>query len=356
MLDFNEPFNCELLDQIVNAFYQPNGNQRLRQEAEQIMKQMQENEHMWTRVDGILEHSKSTNTKFFALQILDGVIKFKWGSLPLEQREGIKNFISNLVISLSGDEQMFRRERAYVTKINNVLVQIVKHDWPHRWPSFIPDLVGAAKMSESLCENCLSILKLLSEEVFDFSRGEMTQDKIKSLKTSLNSEFAMIHELCEFVLTNSQKPDLIKQTLVTLHAFLTWIPLGYIFESPLLETLLNLFPNPQYRNVVLQCLAEIGSLHVDPQYNPKFVAMYTELMTHLARALPENTNIPEAYANGSDEEQAFVQNLAIFFTQFFKAHVKLLETTPDLQANLENGLEYLLNISYVDEPDRKSVV
>jgi exportin-1 len=81
----------------------------------------------------------------FALQILDSVIKFRWGSLPLEQREGIKNFISNLVISLSGDEQLFRKERAYVTKINNVLVQIVKHDWPHRWPSFIPDLVGAAR-------------------------------------------------------------------------------------------------------------------------------------------------------------------------------------------------------------------
>ena len=125
--------------------------------------------------------------------------------------------------------------------------------------------------SESLCENCLNILKLLSEEVFDFSRGEMTQDKIKSLKTSLNAEFAMIHELCEFVLTNSQKPELISQTLVTLTRFLTWIPLGYIFESPLLETLLRLFPNPTYRNVVLQCLAEIGSLVVDAQYDGKFV-------------------------------------------------------------------------------------
>ena len=67
--------------------------------------------------------------------------------------------------------------------------------------------------------------------------------------------------------------------------------------------------------------------------------------------MPRNTNIPEAYANGSDDEQAFVQNLAIFFTQFFKAHVKLLETTPELQGGLLSGLEYLLNISYVDEPE-----
>ncbi|CAJ2678792.1 unnamed protein product [Trifolium pratense] len=33
----------------------------------------------------------------------------------------------------------------------------------------------------------MAILKLLSEEVFDFSRGEMTQQKINELKHSLNS-------------------------------------------------------------------------------------------------------------------------------------------------------------------------
>lgn len=33
---------------------------------------------------------------------------------------------------------------------------------------------------------CRSTRQLLSEEVFDFSRGEMTQQKIKELKESLN--------------------------------------------------------------------------------------------------------------------------------------------------------------------------
>ena len=90
------------------------------------------------------------------------------------------------------------------------------------------------------------------------------------------------------MLTNSQKPELIATSVGDAYRFLTWIPLRYIFESPLLETLLRLFPNPTYRNVVLQCLAEIGSLLVDAQYNGKFVAMYTELMNHLATALREH--------------------------------------------------------------------
>jgi exportin-1 len=40
------------------------------------------------------------------------------------------------------------------------LVQVLKHEWPARWPRFIPDLVSAAKSSESLCENCMVILKV----------------------------------------------------------------------------------------------------------------------------------------------------------------------------------------------------
>lgn len=41
-----------------------------------------------------------------------------------------------------------------------LLVQVLKHEWPARWPRFIPDLVSAAKSSETLCENCMVILKV----------------------------------------------------------------------------------------------------------------------------------------------------------------------------------------------------
>ena len=51
----------------------------------------------------------------------------------------------------------------------------------------------------------------------------------------LYSEFQLIHELCLYVLSASQRTELIRATLSTLHAFLSWIPLGYIFESTLVN-------------------------------------------------------------------------------------------------------------------------
>lgn len=61
-------------------------------------------------------------------------------------------------------------------------LQILKQEWPKHWPTFISDIVGASRTSESLCQNNMVILKLLSEEVFDFSSGQMTQVKAKHLK------------------------------------------------------------------------------------------------------------------------------------------------------------------------------
>ena len=58
-------------------------------------------------------------------------------------------------------------------------VQILKSDWPLKWASFIPDIVAASKTSETLCENTMRILRLLSEEVFDFARIDLTQAKTK---------------------------------------------------------------------------------------------------------------------------------------------------------------------------------
>ncbi|XP_062119750.1 protein EXPORTIN 1A [Humulus lupulus] len=348
--DLSQPIDVAILDATVAAFY-GTGSKEERTAADQILRDLQNNPDMWLQVVHILQNAKNLNTKFFALQVLEGVIKYRWNALPVEQRDGMKNYISDVIVQLSSNETSFRVERLYVNKLNIILVQILKHDWPARWQSFIPDLVSAAKTSETICENCMAILKLLSEEVFDFSRGEMTQSKIKELKQSLNSEFQLIHELCLYVLSASQRTELIRATLSTLHAFLSWIPLGYIFESPLLETLLNFFPMPSYRNLTLQCLTEVAALNFGDFYNAQYVKMYTIFMKLLQTMIPLNTNIPEAYAIGSSEEQAFIQNLALFFTSFYKSHIRVLETPGENIAALLMGVEYLTKISYVDDTE-----
>lgn len=56
-------------------------------------------------------------------------------------------------------------------------------------------------------------------------------------------------------------PSLVKSCLKTLQAFLSWIPLNYIFSSDLIENLITHFIVPIHsRNEAIKCFTEISSL------------------------------------------------------------------------------------------------
>jgi len=192
----------------------------------------------------------------------------------LNNFSAIKKYVVGLIIKNSSDEASLTKEKVYISKLNIILIEILKYEWPKNWPSFISDIVGASKTNESVCQNNMEILKLLSEEVFDFSSGQMTQIKAKLLKESMNNEFQQVFQLCNYIMANSQNTNLIQVTLETLLRFLNWIPLGYIFETQLIPNLINTFLIiSKFRNVTLKCLTEIVSINVGT-YQDKFVLLF----------------------------------------------------------------------------------
>lgn len=63
-------------------------------------------------------------TKFYALGILESVIKYKWKALPREQCEGIKNYVVGLVIKMGSDEASMQRDKPFLNKLNICFVQV----------------------------------------------------------------------------------------------------------------------------------------------------------------------------------------------------------------------------------------
>jgi len=357
LLNFAQPLDSELLDRCINAVY--TGTPADRDQAQRVLTQLQERINSedasaalnWFRVDLLLEQGSNVHTKFYALQILDACIKYRWRTLPREQCDGIKNFIVNLVIRLSSDEALLRGNKLFISKLNLILVQVIKQEWPHNWPSFISDVVNASKANETLCENNMAILKILSEEVFDFSKDEMTSAKAKRLKESFNQDFQLIYQLCDFIMDRSEKPSLLAVTLQTLLRFLNWIPLGYIFETGLVKRLVFKFlPVPQFRNDTLACLTEIAGLDIGQAYNTHFDELFTIVTAQLAEALPPDVNFAQAFESGSEEDARFIQNLALFYTTFLRPHLHIAEKSAMTQPKLlETALLTLIGVSKVDD-------
>lgn len=230
----------------------------------------------------------------------------------------------NFIIENSGSEEKLRTERAFLNKLNLVLISILKQEWPHNWPTFINEIISSCHASLSICENNMAILRLLSEEVFDFSQDQMTSAKARNLKNSMTQEFASIFQLCSEVLNTANQPSLVKATLETLLRFLNWIPLGYIFETPIINTLLTRFLDvPEFRNITLKCLTEIGGLQIGAPYNydEKLVHMFTETLTKVSNVIPLSMDLKSTYSRSNSRDQEFVSNLALFLSSFFSAHL-----------------------------------
>ena len=56
---------------------------------------------------------------------------------------------------------------------------------------------------------------MLSEEIFEYSKNQMTQQQISDLKKQMNTDFTTIYQLCDLILKNRQqaRSSLIKACL-----------------------------------------------------------------------------------------------------------------------------------------------
>lgn len=350
LLDFSKPLDIPLLEQVVVTL-NTSPDKNLRTRANEVLTAFKNNEDSWRTAGEVLTHSKDFMARFFALGVLEDAVKFRWKALPNAQREGIRNFVVKQLIDMTSVDGYTRdpNQRTFVNKLNIVLVQILKQEWPHNWPNFIPEIIASSKENEVLCENNMNVLRLLSEETFDYSKEEMVSEKVKLLKGHFNDEFRQIFELCILVLNQSSRPSLIRVTLKTLLRFLSWIPLGYIFETPLINQLLTKFlPVQQFRNAALECLTEIALLEVS--YDAVFQNMHANVLGVFQHQLPLETDIAEAYAHANDYECNLIRGLALFLTTFYSKHLSLVEN-PENQAALTCGMKYLVNISMVDDTE-----
>ncbi|GMM38439.1 exportin [Saccharomycopsis crataegensis] len=347
ILDFSKDFDVELLDRVVMVFYSGSGPER--QTAQQVLTAFQEHPDSWQRAGQILESSKDPQSKYIALQILDKLITSRWKLLPMEQRLGIRNFVVNMIIALCDDDQQFVSQKSLINKCDLVLVQILKKDWPADWPNFIPELVASSRAGFNVCENNMIILKLLSEEIFDFSNEKMTQAKTKNLKLTLSKEFQEIFKLCYEVLDKASKPSLLAATLDCLLRYLHWIPLPYIFDTDLLDLVsLKFLQAESTRAITIKCLTEVSSLNAD-QYNEKFFVMFRNSLEQINSIVPLGTDLRTSYRTARSFDQAFLQDLAMYLSTFLSNHYDYLEKNENYKPILLTANEYLVELSRIEE-------
>jgi exportin-1 len=210
----------------------------------------------------------------------------------------------------------------------------------------------------------MNILKQLSEEIFDFSKSSITSARAQELKTTMSTEFSAIFELCLFVIdlyiTNPEsiKTSLVKMTLKTFGATMSWIPLGFIFDTPIVAKLVqNLLQENFFRVETIKCLTEIAGLReqikkqqgnnpFNKAYEEFLLMMFIQIMSKM-ESIIQGIVLNEEYYRIPPERQGgyetFCLQFGLLLTTFMQGQIDLIEEMlSSIQAN-PKAIAILLN-------------
>ncbi len=274
------------------------------------------------------------------------------------------------------DEEVLTNQSSFVNKCDLTLVQIIKQEWPTNWPDFIPDLISSSHYNISVCENNMIILKLLSEEIFEFSENQMTFAKASNMKLKLSNDFLQIFNLCYEILLKSSTINNKKLTLVTLKCLLcyvNWIPIDYIFKSDLLLILssnllsaadvnstsdLNI-NDIEIKSLALKCLTEISSRddinNNAPAYNQQITDYFTNIVQYNRQLFNSYSNdgLKTMFEKSSTSEKEYIQDFTIFLCTFLSKHLLVIENQqPNLrESSLFPAHTALIELSKIDDKE-----
>jgi exportin-1 len=292
-------------------------------------------------------------------------------------KTAIRSVLVQMVLEFP--EASAHEQQYLLTKLNATLISIVKFEWRTTWRSFIPDICTHALVSQLKCENALNILRMMSEEIFDFSKNQILQSEVRQLKEQMIEQFMRVNELCYWVLnqalTTQINPSLVKSCLKALQAYLSWIPLNFIFNTDLMSNLIEHFILPiQSRNEAIKCVTEIASLtfeELDAQdpmrlhCRMKLCHYYCQFIKKITE-LTKNRSLTDEYASVKKSQQQtgfenFARQLALAISAVIKNNADLIEQSTNvmesnadidfLRNSVNLGLRYMVQLSHIPEEE-----
>jgi len=356
ILAFEGSFDVSLFDKVVTSFYQGSGSQEVHQGWHTILNDFKNHPESWKLVIDIFKESQVMQSKIVVLSSLILCIQQRWRVLPTNHKSGMRNFLEETIVSLSSKDVLNSEEEILLNKLNTTLIEILKKEWPHNWPNFISELVQASAQKTTICTNSMKILQILSEEICGVEKSEesisLTKVKRDELKKSLQNEFQNLFQFCMVVLEKCSDVKLLRQTLKTLARFISWMPLGYIFETKLLEMITLKYYPSSFQEPALDCLTEIAAIDLTSEANKakwekSIIDMFTNVHGFTAKWLNVNESFEKHESNPTSLK--FFRPYANYMNSIVRTHIRLLEEMDVACVALQESLLICIRITEMND-------
>ncbi|PRP76017.1 exportin-5-like [Planoprotostelium fungivorum] len=201
--------------------------------------------------------------RHFAIQVLELTTVNCWNGLAVSQREFIKGLAFKLMTGVGDilEEPQFVKE-----KIAQLVVDLVKRDWPQRWPNLFETLKGMTTQGLSQCDMALMVWRAIPEELSQETstlpeqrKREINTEMTHSLKPLLDLLFQVI-EFNFGAMTGKQGQEamrhykLVDAVLTTLLPVIDFAQPDPLINSQFPEVLCRLLVHVDLRLKACECL------------------------------------------------------------------------------------------------------
>lgn len=361
ILDLSSELDIKLFDEVVSTALNPSSSNK--SVAESILLQFKDLPDSWFTIDSILKNSSLKQSRFIALQILEETVKSKWVLFSEDRKAKMRQYVFSTVV-----ERASMPSDIILRKFNAVLIEIVKKDWPKKWPSFITDLIAVSQStSMQVSMNSLVILKSINEQVFIVD-DEITTARKMLLRRALKQEYFTIFHFISMILEYSETQEiddmLLESCLSAFKSFCRSMPPEFVFSTKIVDYILGHLNSP-HSVAAIDCLLEIVELKKTNEESnlfdrtaeivelerQKIALIHRELLGFFKMYLGkfesygEASKIHLAYRKMEEPEKMFVRKYARIFSSMYSNWI--------YELNLEHvrqGLGYLVQLTKIDDP------
>ncbi|ELA47741.1 hypothetical protein VCUG_00823 [Vavraia culicis subsp. floridensis] len=215
ILNFKEPFNPTLFDQLVSSALDKSSPAS--KESDIALHKFKNNEEAYLRIEPILTGCKLTESHFIALQIFENLIKTRFYTFNDEQKVNFRVFLFKLMVEKS------RINDIALPKYNQVFINLIKREWPSKYPNLVSELINTAQsINIACCTNTFRVFKLLIEEIYCAQNVEV---KFRKYKGQITRDVPLILDFVNMVMEKGKGMDesLVENAFVMLSTFVKYV-------------------------------------------------------------------------------------------------------------------------------------
>eukprot|EP00316_Scyphosphaera_apsteinii_P000353 CAMPEP_0119324400 /NCGR_PEP_ID=MMETSP1333-20130426/63108_1 /TAXON_ID=418940 /ORGANISM="Scyphosphaera apsteinii, Strain RCC1455" /LENGTH=1057 /DNA_ID=CAMNT_0007332091 /DNA_START=141 /DNA_END=3314 /DNA_ORIENTATION=+ len=270
---------------------------RLRSTATSSLEGLKNSADGWTFCLQALSVTAEDRVKFWCLQALVNMVQLQQRYITLTEQQQT-TMRGALVAWVQSKGALQTDEPAFVkNKFAQLVVGVMKIDYPQRWPELFPQLLAALQNGPVAIDVFLRVLNTINDEVVSAEGGGFDSQVASRIKDGMREQcLPQITDAWHSILQlHESAPALAAAGLHTIHLYVSWIDISLIANGRFMEAFLKFLHQPQLHEGACLCLSEVVSKRMDAVAKLEHLTRLS-IVSRLADAASSSVQLSSAFA------------------------------------------------------------